>query len=1817
MPLALSRAPKGAKTSKPAQQSGEGAAASAAAVQRMPAYAHGLDASPGLSLLSGGAVQAKTVPPAERRPEEEESAGPEPVQRQAEGAEEDEEFLPGEEPDAVQAEFAAGEGEGGTPDGGDSATAHNAPAGGGRADSSGGDSRTDSHVHDAARHGLSGAARPLPELSRIQKSFGDYDVSGVRVQVGGPAARASEDLGALAYTSGSRIAFKQEPGLRLAAHEAAHVVQQRRGVQLDGGVGESGDAYERQADRAADAVVAGQSAEAVLDEKPQGAEGSGAVQMKCACGGGGCASCAQEGEKKEETVRVEEGGSVQMEEDEPLAVEEEDEPVQMQLEVTTERRRPEGLARTGGGGGEEPGAAPGAGAAEEEAASAVEGEGAEEETAADEAESAAEEAKGEAEGSVEEQSAALEETPAVTEDAAAEVTEPATPEERSQREAVEEGEEERERDEEEEEEEEQPQATPEEVARPGELPIQRKQCDPPPPPPDREMKEGEEPPPEPPPGKVEEEVKADGPTAEEQTQGCGADQMAATLESAAPAEEAAAPAEEAASTEPAATEAAAEGGGGEAPAADAAAGGGGGPGGGPAEAAGAALESNVGMAEAGRAEAVASYESSSAALDSATGGVARLSSGVSFPKVKGGTDADEKRRADATRALEGFLSAGSERISDALSFAQGVIPERAGAAAQAAKAQIEGAAAASSAALAARIAQARADAAAQAAALAAQINSAHDATVASIEAETNSALETLDADYNAAANRIPGIVAEQMWSLHDVYAEGDRRYREVGRTIGEEATARGEYYAKHYDGCHINKKDSFWDGYLTDRRADARMKAARDVAKGYKESLEKEANKQADEGAKGLACDQEAVQRSAAATVETLDSQYQSAVEALLSAQAQAVASAGTTRDQLLASAEQALASTLAGLDAQEQSQLRTIADTAYMQVVTVEQAAHMAAASLQQNILQAADALGGALRAVASALTSQPAPDPGVLGGALARGRAQMDAGLGSLYERIEGGLAGVEGQIASHGGQSAEAVNGVARDGIAQADEAMAGFGQTASTLESSAADTFAQMTEGHISMALGTTASASAGFEQQVEGLKQSYESLNSGVAARFEQAATGLEAGLRDSLKGMDSGKDSIPKYADEAASKEAPAWKSVVKWVLIIAIIVVVALVIGPAVIGAVGAWAGSAFAGAVIGGALVGAATGAAIQMLNNWETNTAWHEGVGKAALMGAIGGAIGGGAGFLIGKQVASAALQFGLSKVTTKVVEFGANLASDALLEIGTQLVTTGEVNWSDFGTSMLMSIATAGFGEIPAVKNVQARVSTGADSFGAGLPGARKPKVAAPDVHAGGAKPSAEAEGPGPRPAPEPEAAAPRTEVEPEAGAPRPEAEGGTPRPEGEPAPAPRPDEEAGTPRSQTEPRPEAEVDADAKSRAEAGEKPRPGTGDTPRLDAEPDMPANRRTDAELGEAAAGVKVGDSEHGVVPRNWLGEVKLFACSPSCGPITGKLEAMLKSPSITPELKTKLEALKAKVEAVEADIKAGKVTSEEIVARNNAIADELHAIGKTHPELGPKLDAEAEGAETGPDAATKQKHADEWGVNPETGKVDPNAKMGGLTKAEVEARAKELFDQGAQPHPSQPDAVRRRLRHMHERAPDPPMGFDKWAESGYRANVNRDVSAPAERGALEALGATPNNPTGEGQTYTSREWVDKETGQPVERGDPRGHMREETTRPDGTRPNKRGGTDVIEHKHLTGDSDVYNDTQQLRGQRKMAKKLKGDHELVLSSDRDYKPNGDPPVRPSGPLGESGSTIYYYNPKTNKVTHKWDPSAGRWVKAD
>jgi hypothetical protein len=125
-------------------------------------------------------------------------------------------------------------------------------------------------VGEVAKAAVSGAGGALPHLDRIQRAFGTHDVSGIVAHADARAAASARAMGAHAFTRGDHVAFAGAPSLYTAAHEAAHAIQQRAGVSLPHGIGQHGDAYERHADAVADRVMAGQSAQELLDRTPGG-----------------------------------------------------------------------------------------------------------------------------------------------------------------------------------------------------------------------------------------------------------------------------------------------------------------------------------------------------------------------------------------------------------------------------------------------------------------------------------------------------------------------------------------------------------------------------------------------------------------------------------------------------------------------------------------------------------------------------------------------------------------------------------------------------------------------------------------------------------------------------------------------------------------------------------------------------------------------------------------------------------------------------------------------------------------------------------------------------------------------------------------------------------------------------------------------------------------------------------------------------------------------------------------------------------------------------------------------------------------------------------------------------------------------------------------------------------------------------------------------------------------------------------------------------------------------------------------------------------
>ncbi|WP_116948355.1 eCIS core domain-containing protein [Jiangella endophytica] len=131
----------------------------------------------------------------------------------------------------------------------------------------------------AARLRRRPAGRPLPDgvAGSMGAAFG-ADLSGVRVHTDAEAAGLAASLQATAFTVGSDIYFGRgayapatDAGRRLLAHELAHTLQAPAGTGGALTVGRADDPAEREADRMADAALAGVAVRRHLADGPAGA----------------------------------------------------------------------------------------------------------------------------------------------------------------------------------------------------------------------------------------------------------------------------------------------------------------------------------------------------------------------------------------------------------------------------------------------------------------------------------------------------------------------------------------------------------------------------------------------------------------------------------------------------------------------------------------------------------------------------------------------------------------------------------------------------------------------------------------------------------------------------------------------------------------------------------------------------------------------------------------------------------------------------------------------------------------------------------------------------------------------------------------------------------------------------------------------------------------------------------------------------------------------------------------------------------------------------------------------------------------------------------------------------------------------------------------------------------------------------------------------------------------------------------------------------------------------------------------------------------
>ncbi|ADV66296.1 DUF4157 domain-containing protein [Deinococcus maricopensis] len=692
-----------------------------------------------------------------------------------------------------------------------------------------------------------------------------------------------------------------------------------------------------------------------------------------------------------------------------------------------------------------------------------------------------------------------------------------------------------------------------------------------------------------------------------------------------------------------------------------------------------------------------------------------------------------RQRVNANAQVSAFLKRMGKHGGQLHAFGA-KLSTRVQASARQAKTRVNAAATRHRAALNASITALKGRAQARSGAALAQIRARAAATLAQLPAATRLAKTNITAAHTRALAQVTADAQAEKAHVTALYNTTAGGYRQAGTQVGGEASARANAKAQEFLSHVTGKDDSFLDGPVTDDRWKARADAARQVGAAYQSGFAEEGGKQAThllgpDG--GLGKDLASIDEAARGSREQLRVKREAAFRKLDADEARTRQQTQAAQAQLSAALQAQLRATLAQLEGARGSGLAAIARTAAQQAGALDQQANGAVQALHRNVTLIAGQLDRTLATFAGQVRGAQAPDPKALKRALGQAEAQISRMVTGARTKLSGGLTGLTVRLAA-GARSAESgLAGIASGARAGATATAGGFDRSASALTAQALRTFQSLAQAHTKSTAQDAKHATQDFQGVQKDLQTLYKNARSGMSEGLQKSVTGLLDALRANLSELDK---AIAENAEKAAAQVQPRWKGWLKIALMIAVVIVVAVVAGPLVIGAVGAMAGALGAsaaaagviGAVVGGAVVGAAAGAVTQIGNNAIDNIgvdakfqkSLFDGVGKAALIGAIGGAIGG-AGGAISQGLGKAGMLG--SGMTQKAAGFAVNTAFDLGGNVAGDLATGAGLgdalkNLTSPESIMMYAIATGTGAATHRLPGGIGKIQTGAHNVG---------------------------------------------------------------------------------------------------------------------------------------------------------------------------------------------------------------------------------------------------------------------------------------------------------------------------------------------------------------------------------------------------------------------------------------------------------------------------------------------------------------------
>jgi hypothetical protein len=620
-------------------------------------------------------------------------------------------------------------------------------------------------------------------------------------------------------------------------------------------------------------------------------------------------------------------------------------------------------------------------------------------------------------------------------------------------------------------------------------------------------------------------------------------------------------------------------------------------------------------------------------------------------------------------------------------------------------ARIDGAATAAANAVGAAVASARTHVRAQAERMRAQVEADYAATVTGIRAATESTRTTMRGASTIAAGQAGVMESAQLIRLGGLYTRAEGQFRTAAQAAGQLAVDDAAARAREYRSHKINEEDGILDGYLTDNRCEARAEAAEKVGSAYRDELVQEGEKQVTALHGRQPTDEASVRQLTGDARGSLRNVLQQAIDGVAATEAQSLANARSARSTVLDTITQTLRTAESGLSRHAASQMAGIRAQAAQRRAAAQQSTTAAIATLNQAADRAIVDVDASLLALVGQLSAAAAPDPTVLDQTLLDSGAQLDVRLAQLGAGLRAQAAEAGQAVSTSGATAATALNEMAAAGVAAAQETGQGASGALTSAGTHAAKGLRDLLHGHQEAVQSAGTGHDAAVKSVMEGLTTGFDRLNTNITAgatkQVEAVTEGLTNAVRQDMPGA------ITTEAQKAYDQVQPRWKSVLKWIIIIAIILVVALVLGPMVIGAVtgaaaalGASAGAAgLIGMVVGGALVGAATSAATTVVDNAFAGRALTTGLGTAIAVGALGGALGG----------AASGLLAGPMQGMTQLARYGVQVGVDMVIDTGIN-AATGNLTWDNFATGLVMSAFLNGVTMHPRVQAFQHGMSS---------------------------------------------------------------------------------------------------------------------------------------------------------------------------------------------------------------------------------------------------------------------------------------------------------------------------------------------------------------------------------------------------------------------------------------------------------------------------------------------------------------------------